>query len=89
MLFNANRALKKAKQGGRGRIEAFSTALALANVANVANVANYEIATELHQVMVKNQLVLNYKPVINLLSTCCAVSKHSYTGSIRNMGCWV
>lgn len=73
VLRNADKALKKAKRAGRGRVEVYSTALALANV------ANFEMATELHQVMVNKQLVLNYKPVINLKSTrLCGIEAQLY-----------
>lgn len=73
VLRNADKALKKAKQAGRGRVEVYSTALALANV------ASFEMATELHQVMVNKQLVLNYKPVINLSSTrLCGIEAELY-----------
>lgn len=73
VLRNADKALKKAKRAGRGRVEVYSTALALANV------ANFEMATELNQVMINKQLVLHYKPVINLSSTrLCGIEAQIY-----------
>ncbi|NKB31522.1 MAG: EAL domain-containing protein [Pseudomonadales bacterium] len=63
LMRNADRALKKAKDGGRARVEMYNSAMALANV------ASFEMATELHHVLHKQQLYLSYKPVINLLST--------------------
>jgi diguanylate cyclase (GGDEF)-like protein len=63
LMRNADRALKKAKASGRGCVEMYNSAMALANV------ASFEMATELHQVLPRQQLFLSYKPVINLLST--------------------
>ena len=45
LLRNADRALKKAKQSGRGRVEIYNSAMA------IANVASFEMASELHQVL--------------------------------------
>lgn len=73
VLRNADRALKKAKKAGRGRVEIYSTALALANA------ANFEMAADLHQVFASQQLVLNYKPVIDLSSTrLCGIEAQLY-----------
>lgn len=63
LMRNADRALKKAKSNGRDRVEIYSKAMALASV------ASFQMATDLHQVLVKKQLFLSYKPVINLQST--------------------
>lgn len=62
LLVNADRALKKAKQSGRGRVEVYSNALAMANV------ANFELATDLHQALRARQLFISYKPIISLAS---------------------
>jgi diguanylate cyclase (GGDEF)-like protein len=63
LLRNADRALKKAKTAGRGRVEMYNSAMA------IANVASFEMASELHQVLARKQLSLSYKPIINLAST--------------------
>lgn len=63
LLLNADRALKKAKQAGRGRVEVYSNALAMANA------ANFELATDLHQALRSKQLCISYKPIISLAST--------------------
>lgn len=63
LLQNADRALKKAKKSGRGRVEVYSNALAMANV------ANFELATDLNQALRSKQFVLSYKPIVNLAST--------------------
>ncbi len=73
LIRNADRALKTAKSMGRGRVEIYNNGMALANV------ANFELATQLHQVLSKQELFLSYKPVINLSSTrMCGVEAQLY-----------
>jgi diguanylate cyclase (GGDEF)-like protein len=73
LMRNADRALKTAKDLGRGRVEIYNNGMALANVANFA------LATQLHQVLAKQELYLNYKPIINLSSTrLCGVEAQLY-----------
>ena len=63
LMRNADRALKNAKAAGRSRVEVYDNSIVLANV------ASFEMATELHQVLAKEELFLSYKPIINLHST--------------------
>lgn len=73
LMRNVDRALKKAKLSGRGRVEMYNSGMALANV------ASFEMATELHQVLAKQQLFLSYRPVVNLSSTkLSGVEAHVY-----------
>ncbi len=73
LMRNADRALKTAKTNGRGRVEIYNHGIAMANV------ANYEMATQLHQVLAKEELYLRYKPVISLSSSrLCGVEAQLY-----------
>lgn len=63
LMRNADRSLKKAKAAGRGRVEVYNSAMA------IANVASFEMAAELNQVLARKQLYVTYKPIINLNST--------------------
>ncbi|MFK7864455.1 MAG: EAL domain-containing protein [Pseudohongiellaceae bacterium] len=73
LLQNADRALKKAKKSGRGTVEVYSNALAMANA------ANFELATDLHQALRAKQLLVNYKPIVNLTSTkLCGIEAQLY-----------
>lgn len=63
LMRNADRSLKKAKASGRGRVEIYNSAMA------IANVASFEMAAELNQVLVRKQLNVTYKPIISLNST--------------------
>jgi diguanylate cyclase (GGDEF)-like protein len=73
LMRNADRALKTAKSAGRGRVEIYNNGISMANV------ANYQLATQLHQVLAREELFLQYKPVINLSSTrLCGVEAQLY-----------
>ena len=63
LMRNADRSLKKAKAAGRGRVEVYNSAMA------IANVASFEMSAELNQVLTRKQLYVSYKPIINLNST--------------------
>ncbi len=63
LMRNADRSLKKAKVSGRGRVEIYNSAMA------IANVASFEMAAELNQVLTRKQLYVTYKPIISLNST--------------------
>ena len=60
LMRNADRALKKAKDEGRARVEVFNNAMALADK------ANFELSTDLHKVLSREELFLNFKPLIDL-----------------------